>query len=125
MTSKQINCPELKGVLINGTNITQWGLVEYLEDVILPRALATADMCEMSIRVLTQLTGKRGQAQVGWRFIVSTADHQKLCELARGLVGQLPPVLSSPENMIAVATCNIAIYLAADVEDPKPAIEPV
>lgn len=107
--NKLITFPPLCGVAINVRGVpTEWGLVEYIQDILLSDALGSADLCEFAIRVNPALP-PRGPEQAGQTIALDKDDWKTLCALA---AKQRNP--GSPENMMAFAACNLAIFRAKD-----------
>lgn len=115
MTARKITFPELAGVASVGDKTVKWGLHEYFTQIIIPNALGSAELCEMSIRLLKAISGLEGENQVGKSIVVSTEDWK----LLRSSLAH-PPAGAPPEMLMAFAVCNKAILLAAEVEDAKP-----
>ncbi len=113
MTDKLITCPPLCGTFVNqrpdGVDVIQWGLVEYLQDIVLPDALGAVELCDMVIRVTKELP-PRGAEQVDKVVRVTEKDWQLLCSL----VGMRRKAPGGPENLMAAAICNRAVLVAAD-----------
>lgn len=117
MASKRITCPELCGILPGSNPVIEYGLVEYLQDVVLKSANAIGSAlgsCEMTLRVFEQTLGLRGPAQVGLSIYLKKDEWEDLCRRI-AQVAQLPG--QKPEDLYAFALCNRAILLAADVAD--------
>jgi hypothetical protein len=116
--TKLITCPPLCGVALSVRGVpTEWSLVEYVQDVLLTDALGTAELCEFAIRVGPALP-PRGPEQVGKTIALDKDDWKTLCALA---AKQRNP--GSPENTMAFAACNLAIFRAADEQPVKAAAE--
>ncbi len=113
MNTKLITCPPLCGVAINlrGEPV-EFGLVEYVQDVLLPGAMSSAELCDFLLRVM-KACPPRGPEQVGKPIALSREDWTTLCAFARK---ERNP--GSPENLVAFATCNRAILLATDAPAP-------
>ena len=111
---KTFTCPPLCGVATDSSNRTvEWGLVEYVQDFLLPSALDTPDHCEAALRVIRSLP-PRGAEQVGKPVHLEGSDWELLCKLCR----QVQP--RGAENIVAVGTCNIVIMRAVDAPVSKP-----
>jgi hypothetical protein len=107
--TKLITCPPLCGVAISARGEPkEWGLVEYVQDILLNDALGTAELCEFAMRANAVLP-KRGPEQVGATIALDKDDWKTLCALA---AKQRNP--GSPENTMAFAACNLAIFRAKD-----------
>lgn len=114
MTDKLITCPPLCGVQLNlrGEPV-QWGLVEYVQDVLLRGSNTTPELCDFTLRVM-EACPPRGPEQVGAKLRLNPDDHRTLCGLTKrdnGLIG--------PENIVASAKCHRAILLAVDALKPE------
>lgn len=113
MTNKLITCPPLCGVALNlRGEPKEFGLVEYVQDVLLPGAMSSAELCDFLLRMM-KACPPRGPEQVGKTIELDSDDWKILCSLARK---ERNP--GSPENLVAFATCNRAILLAVDAPAP-------
>ncbi len=109
--NKTITCPSLCGAVIKKDgNIVEWGLIEYIQDILFQDALGSAELCEFVVRV-SKLLPKRGSEQVGVKIVLEKEDWSTLCMLASK---QRTP--GSPELIVAIATCNLSIFRASDTE---------
>jgi hypothetical protein len=116
---KALVCPPLLGISPNVRGeFVEWGIVEYIQDVLLPGALGTVEHCDAALRVLTAIKGLRGPKQVGVRLEFEDAD----CALLVGLARQ-PRQGIGPENLVAMATYNRALMLAETVKPAQQAAE--
>lgn len=105
---KAITCPPLCGISLSVRgDPVQWGLVEYIQDFLLPDALGSVESCNAIIRIGEALAGLRNAEQVGKVLTFEDGDHALLRALATKSRQGL-----SPENLVAVAICNRAIFLA-------------
>jgi hypothetical protein len=126
MTDKLITCPPLCGAFVNaqpdGLRVVQWGLVEYLQDIVLPDALGTVELCDLVLRITKEIP-ERGPGQVGKQIRVGAKDWQALCALVS--VRRNAP--GGPVNLLATAICIRAGLVAADAsaDSPKPAAQPL
>ncbi len=106
-----ITCPALCGVATNLRGETfEWGLVEYIQDYLLPMALTAPELCDFLLRVSPMLAPLRGDKQVGAKLEFSDDDWGTLKRLAQHV--RPPP---DPLGLVTVATCNRAIFLAEKV----------
>lgn len=108
---KEITFPELCGVDNSGR---QWGLSEYLTDIVFARVdLLVDDWCELIVELKPKLMPLRGKAQVGVKVKITDTHHRLLRERA------LPPenMQMAPEFSFAVAQCRLAIGRAVEAKE--------
>lgn len=116
---KSIACPSLLGVSPNVRGeFVEWGIIEYIQDILLPGALGTVEHCDSALRILAVIKGLRGPTQVGVRIELEDADCALLVALARQ-----PRQGIGPENLVAMATYNRALMLAETVKPAQQAAE--
>jgi hypothetical protein len=111
---KRITCPELCGaVAVPGGPPVLWGLVEYLEDIVLQRAVNSLSLVEMVLRILQQTRGLRGAAQVGKPICITSNEHEMLCSVIDSI--KIP--LTQPDRLWTFGICNLAIKRAAECSE--------
>lgn len=112
--TKTFTCPPLCGVGIGPRGQpVEWGVVEYVQDVLLPGALGTVDLCDATLRILKALP-PRGPEQVGKAVELDKDDWNVL----RGLAAQQRNP-GSVESLMAFAICNRAILLAQEIPNAE------
>jgi hypothetical protein len=112
---KEITCPKLFGVDRNGK---QWGLVEYLLDVVFIRAAlySDKDFCDCIAELQPKLLPLRGEAQVEVTFKLTDTSHKVLVNM--GLPDPRLEVL--PETQFGIAQARLAILSAKEVKEKPP-----
>jgi hypothetical protein len=90
----------------------QFGLVEYLLEHAFVRneAFADQDAVDLGMAVVPQLRAHRGEAQVGWKLILSEAQWELLKQLARPGAAPISPAAS-----FEVSTFLRVLYSAPQV----------
>lgn len=110
---KSFVCPELLGISTDlRGQLWQWGIVEYVQDILLKGMQGSVENCDFTLRLSLALTPLRGPEQVGQRVRLMDDDVSKLQKLA-----SLPREHRSPQDLVAFATYNRTLLLAESVTE--------